>query len=483
MDILKKLTSSEIKEFREYIYSPFFNKNKNVQKLFDYIVKQYPLFPPEKMKKEAVYKKLFNKGKFNDGFMRTLIFIITNLAEEYLAYTNFNKDKFNSKLSLLHELHKRDIDRILLKNLRAIEKDFLSEEVKDEKYFKAIYELEILKNDSQILKERTLNPKELQNDLSLKILDYQVIQFLIAAMNSYIFILNRKYLVDIQNELSFINEVMEHMEGNLEKYKDIPLLMMLYYDIRINLEENNESYYKELKKIVTDNSNKLNYMERYNGIIGMQNFCMRQANRGKNEYVYEYFWIMEYVLKTGFYSSAQGGYFLPQHFKNFVIVGTNLKKYEWTENFIKNYVKRLDPLQRENAYNFSMAKIYHSRKDFEKALWYISRVSYQDLYYKLEVRYYTLMIYYELSMYNEAYDHIESYKKFIINNKLLNQKLKNKHLLFVKYINELLKIKIKGNIKKLHIIEKNLKSSDNILNQNWLLSKVEELISMKEFSD
>ena len=106
-------------------------------------------------------------------------------------------------------------------------------------------------------------------------------------MNSYIFILNRKYLVDIQNELSFINEVMEHMEGNLEKYKDIPLLMMLYYDIRINLEENNESYYKELKKIVTDNSNKLNYMERYNGIIGMQNFCMRQANRGKNEYVYD----------------------------------------------------------------------------------------------------------------------------------------------------------------------------------------------------
>ena len=279
MDILKKLTSSEIKEFREYIYSPFFNKNKNVQKLFDYIVKQYPLFPPEKMKKEAVYKKLFNKGKFNDGFMRTLIFIITNLAEEYLAYTNFNKDKFNSKLSLVHELHKRDIDRILLKNLRAIEKDFLSEEVKDEKYFKAIYELEILKNDSQILKGRTLNPKELQNDLSLKILDYQVIQFLIAAMNSYIFILNRKYLVDIQNELSFINEVMEHMEGNLEKYKDIPLLMMLYYDIRINLEENNESYYKELKKIVTDNSNKLNYMERYNGIICMQNLYIRQANR------------------------------------------------------------------------------------------------------------------------------------------------------------------------------------------------------------
>lgn len=480
MDILRKLNPTELKELREYIQSPFFNKNRNVHKLFDYIVKQYPAFATEKMKKEYVYKKLFEKTRYNDGFMRTLIFLITKLAEDYLAYTNFIRDKYSPKLSLVQELHKREIDRILFKNLRTTEKDFVSEEVKDEKYFKAVYELQILKNDSQLLKERTLNPKELQEDLSLNILDHQVIIFLISVMNSYIFILNRKHLVDLQYELSFINEVIDHMKRNLEKYSEYPLLMILYYQLRINIDENNEYYYKKLKEIVINNNNDLNYMERYNGIIGMQNFCMGQSNRGKGEYIDEYFDIIEFVLRTGYYSSTPGGYFLPQHFKNFVIVGTNLKKYEWTENFIKTYVKKLDPGHRENAYNFSMAKIYHSKKDHEKALWYISRVSYQDLYYKLEVRYYTLMIYYELSMFSEAYDHIESYKKFIVNNKHLNHRLKNKHLAFVKYINELLKIKLSGNIKKLHTIEKNLKNSDNVLNKAWLISKLDELYSVNE---
>ncbi|MEO8514608.1 MAG: hypothetical protein ABI543_13690 [Ignavibacteria bacterium] len=113
--------------------------------------------------------------------------------------------------------------------------------------------------------------------------------------------------------------------------------------------------------------------------------------------------------------------------------------------------------------------------DFEKALGYISRVSYQDLYYKLEVRYYTLMIYYELSMFNEAYDLIESYRKFMIKNKLLNTQLNSKHLTFIKFSKELLRLKSTGNTKKIPQIEKAIKNAKYILHSPWLLKKLEEL--------
>ncbi len=475
MDILTRLNQNELKDLREYIYSPFFNKNKNVQKLYDYLYKLYPEYPADKMKKEYVYKKLFGTGKFNDGFMRTLIFIITKLAEDYLAYVNYSKDRYNSKICLINELHKREIDRILFKNLKAAEKEFSTQAVKDEKYFRAMHDLQNVKNDSQVLKERTLNAKEVENDLSLKILDYQVIQFLISAMNSYIFILNRGFLVDVQYDLTFLDEIISLIEKNISNYSEYPLVMLLYYELRLLLDKENEFYYNELKKIVLNTDNNFNYIERYNGLVGLQNFCMRIYNSGRLEYLYEIFNIIEFTLKEEYYSSSPGGYFLPQHFKNFVIIGTNIKKFEWTETFIKNYVKKLSPENRENAYSFSMAKVYVAKRDFEKALWYISRVSYQDLYYKLEVRYYTLMIYFELSMFNEAYDLIESYKKYIVNNKLLNNLLKNKHLSFIKFCNELLKIKMSGNTKKLRSLEKSIKNSPNTLNAPWLLYKLDEL--------
>ncbi len=482
MDIIRKLSPQELKGLNEYIHSSFFNKNKNVQKLFVYVSKQYPDFPPDKMNKEYVFKKLFPGEKFNDGFMRTLIFIITKLAEDYLAYLNFSGDKYNLKVSLLQELSKRNIDRILIKNLKVFEKDFSREVNLDDKYYRALFELEKVRNISQILKDKTLNQKELKEDRSLKILDYNITQFLISAMVSYIFVLNRMALVKIDQELAFLDEVIGYMKANIRKYSGNSLLMLLFNHLMLTLEPDNENYYFEMKKVVLDPDSKLNQIDRYNGIIGMQNFCLRQSNAGKKWFQLEFFNMLDFIIEGGYYTHEKGGDFVPQNFKNFVIVGTNLREFDWTENFIKNYAKKLNPEQRENAYNFSMAKLNFTKRDFIKALGFISRVSYQDLYYKLEVRYYTLMIYYELSMFSEAYDLIESYKKYILNNKMLNAKLKARHISFIRFANDLLKMKLSGKFGKIRVVEKNIKNSANTIHIPWLLQKLEEFYKKLEKS-
>ncbi|MEO8514609.1 MAG: hypothetical protein ABI543_13695 [Ignavibacteria bacterium] len=364
MDIILNLNAGELKSLSEYIHSPFFNKNKNVQKLFDYIAKQAPEFAPEKMNKEYVYKKLFGSEAFNDGFMRSLIFMITQLAEDYLAYFNYSKDSYNSKVSLLNELNERNIDRILSKNIKLYEKEFSEEEIKDDKYFKAKYELEAIKNDSQILKERFLNKKEIKEDLTHNLLEYKIIQFFISIISNYIFILNREHLVNMDHDLIFLNEMITFIEKNKDHYSSLPILMFYYCHLRMTMEPDNEHYYRELKKIVLDPENTMSHLDRYNGIIGLQNFCIRQYNSGKREYQQEFFDMLEFTLAGGYFTPQKGGDFVPQNFKNYVIFGTNMKKYDWTENFIKNYRKKLSPEHRQNAYNFSMAKIYFSKDGF-----------------------------------------------------------------------------------------------------------------------
>ncbi len=231
MDILIALTPSEMKGLEEYIHSPFFNKNKNVQKLFNYISRAYPEFDPVKIKKETAYKKLFGDKRYNDGFMRTLIFILTNLAEDYLAYINVFGDEFIPKIRLLVELKKRNLKRILVKNLKSTEKLFENFKTKDENYYRKLSQFESIKNDSLVLIQRTLDKKEVNEDLTPNIHRLRLIEFLINSLNSYVYILNRKHLVDIEGKLDFIDEVLEHMHQNQEKYRDIPELMHLYYDV------------------------------------------------------------------------------------------------------------------------------------------------------------------------------------------------------------------------------------------------------------
>jgi len=477
MDILRSLSSSELKGLREYIHSPFFNKNKNVQKLFSYICRQYPDFPSEKMKKEFVYKKLFDPGKFNDGFMRTLIFLITKLAEDYLGYLNYSANTYMPKLTILHELNRRDIGRILVKNLKTAEAEWNRQKTRGEEYFKAFQELEGIKNESIVLKEKVLNQKEISGDLTPNILFYQSVQYFIQSFNNYIFILNRQHLVHVETDLLLMDEILEHVRKNYDRYSSIPLLKLLYNQVRLNLDPLNEIHYTEVKEILVKHEDTLTFMEKYNAAIGLQNFCMRLYNAGNSDYLQEYFRLIEFLLKGGYYTAKEGSWFVPQTFKNFVIVAINLKEFEWAEKFIKNYSKRLSPDFRDNTFNFSMAKVYFGKKDFEKSLWYISRVSYQDLYFKLEVRYYTLMLYFELSMYSEAFDLVEAYKKYINNNKLLSGILRTKHLAFIKYTSELLKMRTSGNYKKAIQVERELRNPKlKVLNPAWLLEKTSALL-------
>src|SRR6187399_2290666 len=102
--ILKTFSTAEIKEFGEFVRSGFFYKNESVIRLYDYIRKFHPEYDENKIEKENVHKKLFTGTKYNDGFLRKLIFNLTNLAETYMAYKNSTEDPVETGLNLLSEL-------------------------------------------------------------------------------------------------------------------------------------------------------------------------------------------------------------------------------------------------------------------------------------------------------------------------------------------------------------------------------------------
>jgi len=474
VELLRSFSLNEIKEFGEYINSPFFNKNQSVKKLFDYIRKQYPQFRPEKLKKELIYSVLFPGTEYNDGLVRTLIFLLTQNAEQYLSYVNYKSDLYKEKQSLLDELNKRGLIKLFEKVFRLYSKELEKIKKLDAAYYYALFNMENLKRESDSSQPRVLSPKEVHKDEDLKTSDYLIIFFIIGMLNRYIFILNRKHLINTKEDIAFMKEIITHLEQNKVKYIDVPEIILLYNQLMLNLNPDEKIYFDELKIVVLDMNRNLKFIERYNGLVVLLNFCLRRFNAGDVKYLSEYFEMTKFMLAHGYYSFSEGGFFVTQHFKNIVSVSLILKEFDWAENFIHRYKKKLSPETSENAFNFSMSKTHFEKEDFEKALQFINKVSYEDLYYKLEIRTQALKIYYELGMYAEAFDLIDSYRKFIVHNKLLNEKLKNKHIKFMKFSGNLMKIRSSGNKKNLPMLKKQILNSPGIISYGWLLKKIEE---------
>ena len=82
--MLKTFTPPEIKKFRDFVKSPYYNKNKNVIKLNETLQKFYPEFSPAKLTEENIYSLVFGKEKFD-------YFKIKNITLGYTLPANLLK--------------------------------------------------------------------------------------------------------------------------------------------------------------------------------------------------------------------------------------------------------------------------------------------------------------------------------------------------------------------------------------------------------
>lgn len=80
IEILRTFTQDELKEFEDFVSSPYFNKNKSINKLYDVVRKYHPDFKSDDIKKENLWKRIYPGKKYNYGTMKNLIFDLNRLA-------------------------------------------------------------------------------------------------------------------------------------------------------------------------------------------------------------------------------------------------------------------------------------------------------------------------------------------------------------------------------------------------------------------
>lgn len=470
IELLGKLTLKETKEFSEYINSPFFNKNQGIIKLYDYLKTRYPDFEQSKVEKKFVFSKIFPNVKYNDGFMRTLIFGLSELAENYLSYTRYKNSYYRDKTFLLYELNDRRVDRLLEKNLKAVTKKLDSETVKDIEYYYDKYNIE---NEKYLFYFRTKPDmfEKIIKDTNLPgMVDYLSYYYITSTMGDYIRLFNLKNIYEFDFNTRHFDKFLEIVKD--EKFSKVPCVIISYFELMMLVKNDDISFFYKIKELLDKYENMLDKDHVYNIYINLINFCNRMLPKGYPELQRE---VLE-IYKRGLENKIFPFHGIA-HFRFFTTVAETalkLKEFEWAHYFINNYKSLLPEEIRGNTCSYAMALYEFAAGNFSVSLELLSRVKYNDVYHKLKCKGLITMVYYELGYDDLLLGHLDTFNHFIINDKLLNKERKKIYSGFIRYVKKTDRIRQRKLAAEADELQRKIINDTAVFYRDWLIEKLEE---------
>lgn len=470
-EVLRALDKKEFRKYGEMVKSPFFNKNKNVIKLFGAIEPHYPAFDNKKFLPETVYAKAFPGEKYNAATFKNLISDLYALTEEFLSITGLNKKQFEKELAMLSEFRHRELYGIYENKYGKMKYALESRGVKDEDYY---LDMHSLVSDymwyAPVMKPNT----NLENHQAY--LDNIVYHTLIKLVKSYTLMLHEQNQTNIHYELTMIDEALEFIGRN---EKNLNPTLLIFYKVTLLLKTKDLKVYLELKELKEKHFDEINISSRRRLFIHLYDFCAYMVNfKGDDSYNKDMFEIYKEVLARKFMTADN---LLFSDFMNIVKIACRVKEFEFAESFIRDYQSSIPQDEKQNVLDFCMGVIEYSKGDYNRALSSFSRVNFQNFLYKVQVKIFLLQVYYKLEMYEEVLGMTDTFRHYIAKEENILKEHRESYGRFIKLVNRLVMALSSGDKKEKEFALHRLKTEASDIPANpfrirtWLMEELERV--------
>ncbi len=462
--MLSTLTTRELRRFEEFIISPFFNKNETPVQLFQVLKKYHPHYEEHKTSMEAIFPKLFPKEKFEEQRLRYLMTDLTKLLEEFLSYTEYDKQEINKKYLLMSALDNRNLDKhftATYENARLVQD---KEPYRDVNYYFNRYLLEEKAYQHIHAKEQDALETSIQQAV-----DNLDVYYLSNKLRYCSALLTRQNILreDFHNPL--LNEILQYLEKN--NYDHVPSVAIYYLILKTLNDRDNLDNYSKLKELLEKNLEKFAISELQDMYTSLMNFCIYKINTGDSSFLKELFEQYKFIIEKGII--FENGYISPHEFKNIVIVGLRVNEVDYIEKFLHDNKEHLHPEFQDSIYTYNLAFVHFYKKDFSKALRLLQTADFKDVFYHLDARTLLLRTYYELDETEPFFSMIDSFNNYLKRNKLISESQRTSYLNFVKYVKKLMQIRL-GSKMTAAELKAEIEDVKHVGNQQWLLQKIEE---------
>lgn len=463
LDVLRNLDAKEIKQLSKFVRSPIHNSNQTTTDLLDYILKVSPNYDSSRLEKHIVFAELFPTMDYNDTYMRRLMSDLFKVCEEFIAWLRFQDNKEAQQLELLSFYREKKLDKHFNTILRKLKKNSEVRPI-DEKFYYTAFQIEreIALNIGR-RKDRGMEP-----NLQL-ISDKLDAYYLLLKLKSCCSIVNHQQLTKKDYELPLLEEILEHL--NKKDYNHLPLVKFYQYTLLSLLEGKDKSHFINLRRVLLDHIGKLPKVEVSMMFVHAKNYCIRQINGGDDSYLTEALELYKVELDKGL--ALEEGYLSPFIYHNMISLGIKIGDFDWTESFIQKYTEKLEPIFKESNYQFNMARLYFSKKEFEKIIPLLHQIEPQEVFMELTSKTLLMKTWYELKEFDSLLSLTDSFRMFLSRKKQLSYH-RTIHQNIIKFIKQLVRLQV-ADSSKLQEFEDKIKETQYLSEKEWFLEKIAEL--------
>ncbi len=468
--LLKTFSQSEFRDFKDFVHSPIFNKNKKIIAIFDILKEFYPDFDNSNLDEEKIYMKIFKEEKYDYHKIKNIISDLLALAKDYLSFQYFRDSSKVKEKYLLYELRNRNLDSMFLQSYKTYTKNLEDSGVRDENYLLHKYELIEEIHSYYSPKEPNTHFNYFQEELDL-FLQYS----LIILLKFYNIMLHERKQNNISYDMKMFEEVFEYLKNI--KTEDNPTLL-IYYNIVLLEKERDQKYFFELKKLKDKYFDKLNKKDQYMLFLHMSGFCAYVFNvLGRTDFMKEHFLLSKENYDRG---TILLGKILYLDFLNHVKIAVRVNEFEWAEKYMDKFRNNLTE-EKESTLNFCYGYINYKQGNLDKAMDLLSKANFPNFIIKIQVKILLLQVYYEKAFYDQALAMIDTFRHYLTREKSIVVDFKESFFDYLKITSDLVKIKtslsssvngynfrkLKDDVEKIEYNQFGIK--------NWLRTIVKEL--------
>jgi len=460
--LFRTFSKEEWKELEKFAASPCFNKGRNYIPLVKELKKYAPEFDSAKLTKENLYKKIFSGKLYKETVINTILSGLYSLSEEFLVYLQL-KNLPERPSMLIRELTGR---KLFKEAEKIIDSTGLT---KPEKYVSATSFQSAASIAKEILEHYTLTDKR---HLIPGMLDtmyrFYILNFINHTLtNKNIMYLNRKFVKKSDNFL--IDEISNVIE-NSHELEAIDLLAK-YYNYAADGTGDIKYYYK-LKNLREKYYNEVSLYLKTTLNISLVNICLKKISDGNIQFRKEFRDVYISILKNNHYfNNIKKPVFSNKLFKAIISNSIYFNEIPWAENFLKEYLDKLEPEYRGNLYNLSMALIKFKQKKYDESLSFAGKIEQKHIIFKLDAKNIISKIYYETGSHENLLALLDTYKQMILNNAIKNEAIGKSQLGFVEFLKKI----VLADKNETEDIRNNINKTAFLNSREWLLEKISEL--------
>ena len=464
-DYTSKMTVYELNRFAKYINSPLFNEDERLQTFTTAILPFVKANTLAAANEKEIWKQVFGNAKYNQPKFIRLLSDTVKKIEHFLVIDRFQQQKSLQSAWQLEIMNERKLDKHVPELMTLALRKHGQQPQRDADFYYNGFLLQQQQNMFLENKEQRSAEKNLEE--VIRSLDtYYLVQKLkyCAAMLHY------KNFLTVEGEVPLINEILKYLESG--QFETVPAIEIYRHIILSYTDKDGAPHFAKLKELIVAHQALFTLAEVQNMYVFAMNYCIRQINDGKSEYLKEILFLYKQALENDVL--LNDGQLSQWDYKNIVTTALRVKDFKWAEKFMNEYKAKLPKEDRNNAYTFNLARYYFFVKKYDRVLQLLQEVKYNDIFYQLDSKITLLKTYFELGEWQPLYSLKDSFRILLRRKRLITPQQKANYNNLLKFSIRLYKIDVKDKV-KLRTLKHEITLATNVADKSWLMEKVNEL--------